>query len=181
MSRKNYEEYSFFLFFLSDNMNKLPLFKKMRRAELVIGLLACAWAVTSAAAFALPATLSRPTLWSIGRQPPTSPTVCARSRLALWRERKETRLQARDDPGDFMARLLHKYVIDTDSKREELKADVKRSYKLLPDMAMDWMLAQVTSPSLSLGCSLRYPLSFFRYMPAGALLPDVAMDWMDCK
>ncbi len=159
----------------------------MRRAEdraLIIGMLACAWAVTSAAAFALPATLSRPTLtrptlWIIGRQPPMSPTVCALSRLALWRKRKETRLQARDDPGDFMARLLHKYVIDTDAKRGELKADVKQSYKLLPDMAMDWMLAQVTSLSLSLGSSLRYPLSLFRYMPAGALLPDVAMDWME--
>jgi hypothetical protein len=58
-----------------------------------------------------------------------------------------------------MARLLHKYVIDTDAKRGELKADVKQSYKLLPDMAMDWMLAQVTSVSLSLGSSLRYRLS----------------------
>ena len=140
----------------------------MRRAEdrALLGMLVCAWAVTSAAAFALPATLSRPTLWSIGRQPPTSPTVCAHSRLALWRERnrKETRLQARDDPGDFMARLLHKYVIDTDAKKGELKADVKQSYKLLPDMVMDWMLAQVTCLSLSLGYSLRYPISLFRYI-----------------
>ena len=117
------------------------------RAALAVkmGVLACCWEVTSAAVFAVPSTLP---LFSIRQHQPT----CVQLGLyrpalgTIGRRRTESLLQARDDPGDFMARLLHKYVVEGERK-EELKADVKKSYPLLPDMAMDWMLTQATPPS----------------------------------
>lgn len=100
--------------------------------------------VTSATAFVVvSAAPPRPSPWR-----PQAPAYLrpSRPRPALGgggRQRAESWLQARDDPGDFMARLLHKYVVEGERK-EELKADVKKSYVLLPDIAMDWMLTQVT-------------------------------------
>mmetsp|Transcript_45639 Transcript_45639/g.73600 ORF Transcript_45639/g.73600 Transcript_45639/m.73600 type:complete len:185 (+) Transcript_45639:30-584(+) len=51
-------------------------------------------------------------------------------------------VRGQNDAGDFMARLLHKYVLEG-SRKDVLKVEVKTMYPFLPDAVMEWSLNQV--------------------------------------